>query len=41
MTPEPDTFKSVDSWMNIINDKAKDNVLVALVGNKADMEAKR
>ena len=39
--PEIETFKNVDSWISMIHDKAKDNVLVALVGNKVDMEAKR
>ena len=41
MIAEPDTFKSVDSWMQIILDKAKADVKIALIANKVDLEGKR
>ena len=38
---EPETFKNVDSWMQMLKDKAGDDIHVTLVGNKLDLAAKR
>ena len=36
-----ETFKSIHSWMNEINDHADQDILKMVIGNKTDLEAER
>jgi len=37
----PETLRSIDYWINSIQEGASKDVIMALIGNKADLEAKR
>lgn len=37
----PNSFSSLEYWVNIVRERADDRVQIGIVGNKADLTSKR